>query len=191
MRATTICVAGHLTQLSCFCQQGTHYLARVPIPRLLVNSFWYWEEICLPASLPIGLALSLRATQHDCILFHTTTLHIPGNGVCVPLALLSQEEHPQLLPVSLRHHDIQTITIQAASSHLYFSLNMWYPRWKTKHFWTCPPGIPRAELTGDHMVWFCNCWEGLPFLFLSSDILPLKVYFFRSPLLKIQISPKG
>lgn len=74
---------------------------------------------------------------------------------------------------------------------LHFSLNMWHPRWKTKHFWTCPPGIPRVELTGDHMVWFCNCWKDLPFLFLSSDIFPLKVYFFRRPLLKIQISPKG
>lgn len=73
----------------------------------------------------------------------------------------------------------------------YFSLNTWQPGWKTKHFWTCPPGSPTAELTGDHTVWLCNCWKGLPFLLLSSDILPLKVYFFRSPLLKIQISPKG
>ena len=46
----TICLAGHQTQLWCFCPRGTHYFTRVSILLLWANSFWYWEEICLPAT---------------------------------------------------------------------------------------------------------------------------------------------
>lgn len=104
----TICLVGYLTQLWCFCQWGTHYFTRVSILLLLANSFWYWEEICPPAT--IGLALYPRATEHVYILFHTAALNLPGNGViCVPLAFLSKQS------IVLRHHDFQTGPIQAAS----------------------------------------------------------------------------
>lgn len=60
--------------------------------------------------LPIGLALSPRATQHGCVLFRRAALNLPGNRViCVPLA------SSQSLPLSLGHHDFQTVTVLAAS----------------------------------------------------------------------------
>ena len=68
-----ICLAGHLTQLWCFCQWGTHYFTRVSILLLLANSFWYWEEICPPATpthrpgpLPQSHSAWLYSFPHSC-----------------------------------------------------------------------------------------------------------------------------
>lgn len=108
-------------------------------------------------TLPTGLALALRATQHGHILSHMATLQTPGNTGCVPLTFSSREEHPQLLPLSVRHQDFQTITVQAASISHHFILNMRHPRRNAMPFWNCPPGTARAELAGDNVVWLCSC----------------------------------
>ena len=63
--------------------------------------------------------------------------------------------HPQPLPLSLRHHDFQTVLVQAASISPPFHSQYVTQQKNRTPFWTCPPGILRPEFT-DHTAWFCN-----------------------------------
>lgn len=66
---------------------GKSLLHKGTILLLLANPFWYREESWLPATFPIGVAISLRSTQHGCLLFHTASLHIHGNERMFSLGL--------------------------------------------------------------------------------------------------------
>lgn len=121
---------------------------------LLANSFWYWEEICLPATLPIGLAISLRSNQHGCLLFHTVSLHISGNGGMCSLTLFVPGGTSSVTSVVLKaswlpdHHSPDCLHLTSISFSVCDP-----PKWNTT---PSKPALHRSALLSLQELMWCD-----------------------------------